>query len=141
MLCIPFGLIFGAGFSPSFFCNISETRALAATASLLLVLELTPTPSSTTALTDVRALAATASSLFKSAMTLAPLTASIGLPDPPSPLKYETMWTHLVPDPLHPPLPAVFDLGSHHVTFIVDNMMVAERDAILAIINASVLPR
>jgi hypothetical protein len=88
---------------------------------------------------DVRALSATVSSLFNGAKTLAPLTASIRLPDPPSLLEYETRRTHLVPDPMHPPLPAVFDHGSHHVTFIDNNMMAAERDAILAVINASVL--
>jgi hypothetical protein len=31
MFCIPIGLIFGAGVSPSFFCNTSETRVLAVT--------------------------------------------------------------------------------------------------------------
>jgi hypothetical protein len=47
--------------------------------------------------------------------------------------------TNLVPDPIHPPLPAVFDHGSHHITFIDNNLMAAESDAILAVINASVL--
>jgi hypothetical protein len=127
MLCIPVGLIFGADFSPSFFCNTSETRALAATASPLFVLELTLTPTSATALMDFRALTATTSSLFNSATTLAPLTASIRLPYPPSPLEYETMWTHLVPDALHPPLPAVFYNGSQRVTFVDYNMLAATR--------------
>jgi hypothetical protein len=139
MLCIPVGLIFGSGFSPSFVCNNSECRALATTAFPLFIPELTPTPASATALTDVRALAATASELFKSAKTLAPLAVSIRLPDPPSSLGQELMDIHLVPDPLHPPLPAVFDHRSHHVTFVDNNIMTAERDAILAIINASVL--
>jgi hypothetical protein len=101
--------------------------------------ELTLTHASAKSLADVRALAAITSSLFKDAKMLAPLTATIQLPDPPSSLKYETMRTHLVPDPMHPPLPRVFDQGSHHITFVNDNMMAAERDAILAVINASVL--
>jgi hypothetical protein len=142
MLCIPVGLIFGAGFSPSFFYNTSKCRALAATSSPLFVPELTPTPASATALMDVRALTTTALNLFKSATTMAPLMASIRLPDPPSPLEQEIVRTHLVPDHLHPPLPAVFDHGSHHVIFVVfveDKMMTAERDTILTIINGSVL--
>jgi hypothetical protein len=136
MLCIPFGLIFGAGLAPSFFCNTSKCRALAATTYSPFVPELTPNLASTTSLTDMRALAGTASDLFKSAKTLVPLTASVRLPYPPSPLEQKLMRTHLVPYPLHPPLPVVFDHGSHH-TFIDDNMMAAERDAILAVINAS----
>jgi hypothetical protein len=59
MLCIPVGLIFGAGFSAYFFCNASKIQALAATASPLFIPELTLTPDSATALTDVHALAAT----------------------------------------------------------------------------------
>jgi hypothetical protein len=78
-------------------------------------------------------------SLFKSDTTLATLMASIRLPDPPSPLEYEIMRTHLVTDPMHPPLSAVLDHGSQHVTFVDDNMISAERDAIPAVINASVL--
>jgi hypothetical protein len=79
------------------------------------------------------------SDLFKIATTLAPLTASIRIPYLPIPLEQEHMRTHLLPDPLHPPLPAVFDHGSHHITFVGDNMMAAERDTILTIINALVL--
>jgi hypothetical protein len=139
MLCIPVGLIFGAGFPPSFFCNTPECSALAATASPMFVPELAQTPASATALMDGRALAASVLDLFKSAKTMAPLTASIRLTDPPPPLEQEHMWTHLVPHPLHPPLPAVFDHGSHHVTFVDDSMMTAEHDTILVVINASVL--
>jgi hypothetical protein len=88
MLCIPVGLIFGAGFSTSFFYNTFETLTLAVTAPPPLCSpELTPTPASAIALTDVRALAAAVSSLFKGARTLAPLIASIRLPDPPSSLE------------------------------------------------------
>jgi hypothetical protein len=139
MLCTPVGLIFGAGFSPSFLSNTSETRDLTATASPLFFPELTPTPASATVLTDVRALSATTSSLFKGAEMLAPLTVLIRLPDPPTPLEYKTIQTHLIPDPIHPPLPAFFAHGSHRVNFVDDNMMAAERNAILAIINVSVL--
>jgi hypothetical protein len=47
--------------------------------------------------------------------------------------------TYHVPDPLHPPLMTVFNTGSHHITFVDDNMMMAECVSILAVINASVL--
>jgi hypothetical protein len=36
-------------------------------------------------------------------------------------------------------MPTVFAHGSHHATFVNDNMMATERDAIMAVINASVL--
>jgi hypothetical protein len=49
------------------------------------------------------------------------------------------MRTHMVPDPVHPPLPAVFAHGSHHVTFVDNNMMAEEWDVILVVIKASVL--
>jgi hypothetical protein len=139
MLCIPVGIVFRAGFSPSFFCNTSETRALAATASLPFFPEIMPIPALATALIDVRDLAATASSLLKGVKMISPLMASIRLPDPPSSLEYETMRNHLVPDPMHPHLPAVFAHGSHHVTFVDDNMMAAGGEAIMAVINSSIL--
>jgi hypothetical protein len=79
------------------------------------------------------------SGLFKSAKTLAPLTASIRLMDPPTLLEHSHMRTHLVPDLLHPPLPVFFDHGSHHVMYMDDKIMAAERDEILAVIHVSVL--
>jgi hypothetical protein len=98
-----------------------------------------PTPASVTLLQDVCALAASAMDMFKSSKTLALLMASIRLPDPPTLLERRHMRTHLVPDQLHSPLQAVFDHNSLHGTFMDDNMMTAERDTILAIINTIVL--
>jgi hypothetical protein len=131
MLCIPVGLIFWAAPPLFFFCNTSECRSIAATPPPMFVPEAMPAPASATILTDGRALASRALDMFKSAKMLAPLTASIRLPDPPKLLESSHMRTHLVPDPLYPSLLAVLDHGSHHVT--------AERHAILAMLNVSVL--
>jgi hypothetical protein len=135
MFCIPVGMIFGTA-PPSFFCNTSKCRALAATSSPLFIPDDTCIRHRSDGCTR---LAASASDLFKSAKTLALLTASIRLLDPHTPLEQRHTRTHLVPDPLHPPLPAVFDHCSKHITCMDDNMLAAERGTILAIINVSVL--
>jgi hypothetical protein len=87
----------------------------------------------------MRALVVAALGLFTGDKPVVPLTASIQLPDPPTDANGAAVQTHQVHDTLHPDLPAVFDHGSHHFTFVDDNMMTAERDAILDMINASVV--
>jgi hypothetical protein len=63
---------------------------------------------------DVHALDDSASGQYKCAKTMAPLTASIRLPDPTMHLECTHTRKHLVTDPLHPPFLVLFDHGSHH---------------------------
>jgi hypothetical protein len=144
MVCIPSGLIFRVGFSPSFVCNISKTRALEVTAYPLFAPETLSTPSSATVPMDVIALVAAASGLFTGDKPLAPLTASIQITDPPKDADRALMWNHQDTHPLPPVMPChalteVSDRGSHHDMSIDGNMMTAERDAILCVINDGVL--
>jgi hypothetical protein len=88
---------------------------------------------------DVRALAVGVLGLFIGNKPLAPLAASIQIPDPPADDDKYLMRAHQVPDPLHPALSAFFDHGSHRFTFVDDNVMDTDRDTIWFMINDSVL--
>jgi hypothetical protein len=88
---------------------------------------------------DSRVLFVGASGLFTGDNLIVPLDAYIQLPYPPMTSERALVRTHHIPNTLHPPLPVVFDLGSHHLMFVDDNMIVVDRDAILAAINDHIL--